>query len=1059
MRAWHTQPLHLGQLIEELESLQEQFAPYRATYVRLLRSANDAEPPLYTDEARQNHQRRVDMVSELMHSFAHAYHAISDLSFSVGETYPYLSAETSVTRHLIPMQAQINLMQESNRRQQSQPTSTNTSAATATGTSDTENTVPTQSTAAATATSTTTSSNAADPNVNSQSTSAAQQSVTAGRNTTQPTVNINIQPEPVTYQLEIETRVPIAFPLESALLNGLSNARAPGESQTQEQLSQQPIQRNEQQETQPEENQQQQSPTPQNEANRHQVLLDFENLLSGLGQGEIGIEVVMALEEIPEGVGLGNLSNFGGGNTAQQTSTAQRSEAGVVFFPMSLGGAPSADVLPHLLSTVISQDLTPGVEGVAVQIPVAAQLHNFIDNQAPALGQNMTQSQGQNQTQSISQDQEQSQAPREAAPGEEQMNQEQGVNVSNAEFRTAQLLNIVDNQTPAAAPCQNTTQSQGQSQIQSLSQEHGQIQTLRQTALGEEQMNQEQAQLHNFVDNQAPAPAENTTQSQGQSQIQSLNQEQGQTQTPLRQAALEEEQMNLEQGVNANASNAEFRTGGIQSFRTANNVRAQAQTLALGSLFYDRFLQCDSQHARRRLQRRRQHHMTNIMHLLNSLPSSATWFNALMVAIARQQYMSDLLHASGDDPALLPNEFRQVRVQLCSYVKRLIHPFEKCDNAPQIVSDYLVDKNEDFIENMGSITGIREDIDSVESIRTLIRARLPTVIATVMSRSTNELYVMRFYAMFFQIYKELCALNRVVSQFDEPIRTSMRIFGLDNMVGILSHLTNHPISIAQFVRRRDMTSSDFSSPEPTEDEQQRTVVIPSLSPQNEPIQTTPPSTPSDTSEATPSTWITTPTVTEPDLNTLPMQSPTVASSTNTISVDSPIVPCPRVNKTKTTSTVTSQSTSSDQDIRIVPPIVILQHWGEEWVPVFTRDQQAQQPEPSEPYSDAYLSGMPSSKRRCVRQSRPSANLDGLMNESVSEVSSHDDSLVLPMERAESDSAIRLAFRERLRNMALTRAHNSEEFDPHRYASAARFLNSPKSNRQDESDNDNQESGI
>lgn len=42
----------------------------------------------------------------------------------------------------------------------------------------------------------------------------------------QPTVNINIQPDPITYQVEIETRVPIAFPLENALLNGLTNAAA-----------------------------------------------------------------------------------------------------------------------------------------------------------------------------------------------------------------------------------------------------------------------------------------------------------------------------------------------------------------------------------------------------------------------------------------------------------------------------------------------------------------------------------------------------------------------------------------------------------------------------------------------------------------------------------------------------------------------------------------------------------------------------------------------------------------------------------------------------------------
>lgn len=44
----------------------------------------------------------------------------------------------------------------------------------------------------------------------------------SGRNPAQPTVNINIQPDPITYQVEIETRVPIAFPLENALFNGLN---------------------------------------------------------------------------------------------------------------------------------------------------------------------------------------------------------------------------------------------------------------------------------------------------------------------------------------------------------------------------------------------------------------------------------------------------------------------------------------------------------------------------------------------------------------------------------------------------------------------------------------------------------------------------------------------------------------------------------------------------------------------------------------------------------------------------------------------------------------------
>ncbi|RVE53534.1 hypothetical protein evm_001904 [Chilo suppressalis] len=980
MRARHTQPRHLGQLIEELETLQEQFAPYRAGYVSLLRAANEPEPPLYTDDERASNQRTVDMVSDLMHSFAHAYHAVSDITFTVGQRNPRLFAEAAVSRHLIPMQAHINVIQ-SNRRQQSTP---NTS--TTTGSGSAENAAPTQATAAATATTTTTSSTNAEANA-TQTTRGTQQSATAGRNTTQPTVNINIQPEPISYQLEIETRVPIAFPLESALSNGLNNARTPGQSQSPR--NQGPQTQSQQNQS----NQQEQNQNQQNQANRRPMLSDFENLLRGLAYpgGLGGVEVVMSMEEIPQGVGvgLGNLSNLVGAsantaNNAQQASTAHRPE----------GGAPSAEVLQNLLSTVIRQGLIPGVEGVAVQIPnsLAVQLHNFIETQAQTLGQNPGQpSQGQNQSQ---------------------------------------------------------TQSSGSGQAQSS------------------------------------GPGQAPSSGPGQAQSHGSRQTQGQEQTAEQPSAQTSERFNLETGVNANST--PIRQGGpMQFFRTANTGRAQAQALALASLVYDRYLQCDSQHTRRRLQRRREHHqqqmeqqertraeriasiniealrhrrldltprhMTNIVHLLNSSPSPASWFNALMVAIARQQYMSDLLHASGSEPALLPHEFQELKLLLRSYVQHLIirSGNNESDNAFQSVADYLIEQNEEFIENMGNVTGIRSDIDPVESIRALVRSRLPAVIACVMSDSSTEMFVVRFYAMFLRIYSELCALichmcdegehglrqlymaylDEVVQQFDEPIRSTMRVFGLDNMVGIMGNIANHQETIAQFVRRRDGVMPNISRPEPMEE---ATATPPNA--QDEPMQTTPPSTPAVPAEPTTAPT----TVTRPESQTfLPAQSPILPCRTNHPS---------RNKATRSTSTTSTQSASNnDQNIRIVPPMVIVQHWGEEWVPVFTRDQQEQRPEPAEPYSDAYLSGMPSRKRRCVRQSRPPATLDGLMNESVREASSREgrESRVVQLERVERDSAIRAAFRERLRHMARARASGSDDYDPHRYASAARFLSPPR----------------
>lgn len=61
---------------------------------------------------------------------------------------------------------------------------------------------------------------------------------------------------------------------------------------------------------------------------------------------------------------------------------------------------------------------------------------------------------------------------------------------------------------------------------------------------------------------------------------------------------------------------------------------------------------------------------------------------------------------------------------------------------------------------------------------------------------------------------------------------------------------------------------------------------------------------------------------------------------------------------------------------------VYEHMDSNWAPVLTEDgaaQEARAATPQEPFSDAYLSGMPSRKRRCVRESRPEPTLDGLVN--------------------------------------------------------------------------------
>lgn len=125
-----------------------------------------------------------------------------------------------------------------------------------------------------------------------------------GRNTTQPTVNINIQPDPVTYQLEIETRVPISVtPLENIFMRRPNqtgqNQTGQQRSNVQQNQSGQQIQSGQIQAPQTNQTDQpnqaapqnqtgQQNPAgQQNQANRRQVLLGKTFCYDGIVNYEI----------------------------------------------------------------------------------------------------------------------------------------------------------------------------------------------------------------------------------------------------------------------------------------------------------------------------------------------------------------------------------------------------------------------------------------------------------------------------------------------------------------------------------------------------------------------------------------------------------------------------------------------------------------------------------------------------------------------------------------------------------------------------------------------------
>lgn len=57
------------------------------------------------------------------------------------------------------------------------------------------------------------------------------------------------------------------------------------------------------------------------------------------------------------------------------------------------------------------------------------------------------------------------------------------------------------------------------------------------------------------------------------------------------------------------------------------------------------------------------------------------------------------------------------------------------------------------------------------------------------------------------------------------------------------------------------------------------------------------------------------------------------------------------------------------------PSIVTKLILKDWVPIITRDVQRQRrQEPQPPFSDAYLSGMPSKRRKLINSAKPDANI-------------------------------------------------------------------------------------
>ncbi|CAH1963100.1 unnamed protein product [Acanthoscelides obtectus] len=152
----------------------------------------------------------------------------------------------------------------------------------------------------------------------------------------------------------------------------------------------------------------------------------------------------------------------------------------------------------------------------------------------------------------------------------------------------------------------------------------------------------------------------------------------------------------------------------------------------------------------------------------------------------------------------------------------------------------------------------------------------------------------------------------------------------------------------------------------------------------------------------------------------------------------------------TGSTYSSPTSEIIEDPEPLPNVIIgSEPWHaqvpEDWVPIITRDAQKQRRQnPQGPFSDGYLSGMPSKRRKIVNSSKPHGSLPQVITESVRQaVSSTGLTSAAPLETvaqlAGASPEIQAAYRNLLRSTVQANLRDNEDFLPERFPNAAAYF--------------------
>ncbi|KAJ8927917.1 hypothetical protein NQ314_019547, partial [Rhamnusium bicolor] len=325
--------------------------------------------------------------------------------------------------------------------------------------------------------------------------------------------------------------------------------------------------------------------------------------------------------------------------------------------------------------------------------------------------------------------------------------------------------------------------------------------------------------------------------------------------------------------------------------------------------------------------------------------------------------------------------------------------------------DRLITEMQPFLENFRYLP-VQDDIDMVRSAEQLFRQRLPNIINIAINLNSNSIRLLLDQCI--TTAQQLCALTlRASSTGQQGVEIVFEQIMNRFMAGVPQHIQNWTL-MTSLVHLRQVISN-LSVPE--------SILQPYIVRQSE--------------AALPSV----------------INRCDVGDNSSVVQNSAPVQQAEAMELDGQDIVTTNNELGTNimlEDTEPLPNIVLgSEPWHgqvpEDWVPIIARDAQKQRRQNSQgPFSDAYLSGMPSKRRKIVNSSKPQGSLPQVITESVRQaVTATGLSSAAPVETvaqaAGASPEIQAAYRNLLRSSVQASLRDNEDFTPDRFPNASNYF--------------------